>query len=80
MFFFAGFESTARSMSFIAYELAINPDIQDKLRQEIQEINEKCNNTVTYDLLMEMKYLDMVVSGKYIPRDGKTETTCNRIV
>ncbi|KAF2897107.1 hypothetical protein ILUMI_09067 [Ignelater luminosus] len=61
VFFLAGFESVASGMSFLAYELALNPDIQKQLQEEIDEtINSQ--GSVTYDSLMKMKYLDMVLS------------------
>ncbi|KAF7285757.1 hypothetical protein GWI33_010125 [Rhynchophorus ferrugineus] len=59
-FFVAGFETVSGVLSFALYELCINPDIQEKLRQEIQEITEK--QGLTYDSIQEMKYLDMCVS------------------
>lgn len=64
IFFFGGFESVARTMCFMAHELAANKDVQQKLKNEIKEVNQKCNGKITYDILMEMKYLDMVLSGK----------------
>lgn len=51
----------------MAYELAVNPDVQQRLRAEIEEANENCNQQITYDTLMELKYMDMVVSGKCRP-------------
>ena len=33
----AGYETTSTTLGFAAYELAINPDVQRKLRQEIDE-------------------------------------------
>ena len=35
LFLFAGNETTATSLSFAAYFLAVNPDIQEKLQSEI---------------------------------------------
>lgn len=63
IFFFAGFDSISNIMSFMAYELAIHPDVQTRLRNEIQEVNTECNGKLTYEFLMKIKYLDMVVSG-----------------
>lgn len=36
-FFIAGFETTASTISYCLYELAINPEIQIKLRDKIKE-------------------------------------------
>lgn len=62
LFFFAGFETVSIAMCFSIYELCINPDIQRKLQKEIDEARESCNGKITYDAVMKMKYLDMVVS------------------
>ncbi|CAG9806333.1 unnamed protein product [Chironomus riparius] len=60
IFFAAGFESSSSIMSFCCYELALNQDIQDRLRTEIEEVAERYNGEVTYDGIREIKYLDMV--------------------
>ncbi|XP_017777358.1 PREDICTED: cytochrome P450 9e2-like [Nicrophorus vespilloides] len=62
IFFVAGFDTASTLMCYVAYELAINPDIQAKLREDIMSTDEKCNGKVTYEALMKMKYLDMVIS------------------
>lgn len=64
IFFFAGFETLSTCMTFMAYELAMNIDIQQKLQQEIDETLAQCDGRITYEVLLKMKYLDMVVSGK----------------
>lgn len=63
-FFYGGFYSTASLMSFCVYELAMNPEVQEKLRQEVDETLKGGRGTVDYDNLTKMKYLDMVISGK----------------
>lgn len=63
VFFFAGFESVSGLMSFGAYELALQPDIQDKLRAEIHGVLEENGGKLTYEGLLKMKYMDMVVTG-----------------
>ncbi|KAF2899557.1 hypothetical protein ILUMI_06631 [Ignelater luminosus] len=62
IFFFAGFDTASTMMSYAAYELAVNPDVQDKLRKEVDEALKKSNGDITYEVLMGMKYLDMVVA------------------
>lgn len=60
LFFIAGYETSGTTLSFLLYELAVNPDIQEKVIAEIDEMMQKTNGTVTYDSLMEMSYLEKV--------------------
>ncbi|XP_063916959.1 cytochrome P450 9e2-like isoform X2 [Zophobas morio] len=62
IFFFAGFDSVSSLMCFMAHELAVNLDVQEKLKEEIDNIREKCNGIITYEFIVSMKYMDMVVS------------------
>ncbi|KAK7806238.1 hypothetical protein U0070_008901, partial [Myodes glareolus] len=61
IFIFAGYEATSTSISFIMYELATHPDVQKKLQDEIDRVLPN-KAPVTYDALMGMEYLDMVVN------------------
>ena len=37
MFFLAGYDTTATAIGFLMYLLALNPDMQQKLYEEIEE-------------------------------------------
>ncbi|KAK4875979.1 hypothetical protein RN001_012401 [Aquatica leii] len=61
MFFAAGHETTSSTIAFTLHELCVNPDIQQKLREEIfQKIEEY--DGLTYEAVQNMTYLQMVVS------------------
>ncbi|XP_065342836.1 cytochrome P450 9e2-like [Cloeon dipterum] len=78
VFFFAGYESVATFLSFLAHELAENPEIQNQLQEEIDGI--LMQGTVSYESISAMKYLDMVVSEcfrKY-PPNPTTDRVCLR--
>lgn len=63
IFFFAGFETTSTVLTWAAYELAVNPEIQQKLYEEIVRMNELLGDQpMNYDAIQKMKYLDQVVS------------------
>ena len=69
VFFIAGYETTATTLSYVSYELALNQDIQNKLYDEIKTIqNEK--GEIDYETLVKLPYLDAVISEslrKYPP-------------
>ncbi|KAK5643910.1 hypothetical protein RI129_007755 [Pyrocoelia pectoralis] len=58
IFYVAGFETTAASISFTLAELAINQEIQNKVREEIKVVLKEHKGKVTYEAIMEMQYLD----------------------
>lgn len=63
LFFAAGFESISSTISFLLYELAVNPDVQERLYQEIRDNEVKNNGKFDYTSIQNMIYMDMVVSG-----------------
>ncbi|XP_075215408.1 uncharacterized protein LOC142321296 [Lycorma delicatula] len=66
VFVAAGFETTSVTLGFCLYELALNPHIQDKLIDELDEVG----SDLSYDVLNQLPYLDMVISEtlrKYPP-------------
>ncbi|KAK5640028.1 hypothetical protein RI129_010839 [Pyrocoelia pectoralis] len=54
----AGFETTAASVSFTLFELALNKEIQNKVREEIKTVLGKHNGKITYEAIQEMGYLN----------------------
>lgn len=65
VFFAAGFETGASTISNTLYELAQSQEIQDKLRQEIREHYDKYKGKLKYENIKEMEYLDKVFQGSY---------------
>ena len=49
-------------MTFTAYALAVNADVQQRLRQEITEAVAADGGQLKYDTVMSLKYLDAVVN------------------
>lgn len=63
IFFTAGFESSASGLVLAIHELAINPDVQEKLYQEVKDFKEN-KGDLAYDNIVDLKYLDCVLNGE----------------
>lgn len=61
LFYNAGFETSSTLTQFTLYELALNSDIQEKVRNEIKSGLEQNDGKLTYELLLSFNYLNMVV-------------------
>uniref|UniRef100_A0A3Q3JAZ9 Cytochrome P450 3A n=1 Tax=Monopterus albus TaxID=43700 RepID=A0A3Q3JAZ9_MONAL len=74
IFIFAGYETSSSSLGFLAYNLATHPDIQKTLQEEIDEAFPE-KSQPTYEALMQMEYLDMVVneSARLYPIGSRLE-------
>lgn len=63
LFFIAGFDTVSTAMIFIVYELSINPEIMQRLSDEVDQVSESLEGKLPkYEDLQKMEYLDMVVS------------------
>ncbi|XP_058837425.1 probable cytochrome P450 9f2 [Topomyia yanbarensis] len=63
LFFLAGFDTVSTAMTFLTYELTVNPDVQNRLHEEIVQTDQSLNGTsLSYEVLQKMEYMDMVVS------------------
>lgn len=63
-FFLAGFDTSSTLMCFVSHLLALHPDVQTQLQEEIDRTLKEHNGQFTYETVHSMKYLDMVVSGE----------------
>ncbi|VEN42421.1 unnamed protein product [Callosobruchus maculatus] len=61
LFFVAGFETSSSAISFACYELSQHPEIQEKVRDEIETTLERHEGKLSYEAVMEMTYMDKVV-------------------
>lgn len=64
VFFIAGFETSSSAVTSALLELALNQDIQNKLRKDIRTVLEKHDGKLTMEVVNNMKYLDKVVNGE----------------
>lgn len=59
----------------------MNPDIQKRLVEEIDEVSQDLNGSpVTYEVLQKLKYLDMVISEtlRRWPPSAFTDRICTK--
>ncbi|XP_012413707.1 cytochrome P450 3A12-like isoform X3 [Trichechus manatus latirostris] len=77
IFISAGYESTSTALSFLMYLMATHPDIQQKLQKEIDATFPN-KATPTYDAVLQMEYLDMVVKEtlRLYPITARLERIC----
>ncbi|XP_072264690.1 cytochrome P450 3A9-like isoform X1 [Pyxicephalus adspersus] len=81
VFIFAGYETTSSTLSFLFYNLATHPDVQQKLQEEIDSyLPDKAMST--FDILMQMEYLDMVIQEtlRMFPPGGRVERVSKQTV
>jgi cytochrome P450 family 9 len=63
LFFLAGFDTASTLLCFATHQLAMHPDVQSRLQEEIDMTLNNDGGNLTYEAVRGMKYLDMVVSG-----------------
>lgn len=63
IFFFAGFDTVSTALSFLGLELMDNPDAQEKLKEEINEIYDSLEGKpLSYEAIGKMKYTEAVIN------------------
>ncbi|PVD38390.1 hypothetical protein C0Q70_01004 [Pomacea canaliculata] len=63
-----GYETTSTTLKFLSYNLALHPEIQEKVVQEIKD--QLGDGDVTYEDVAKLKYLDVVNETLRIKQTG----------
>ncbi|XP_073785684.1 thromboxane-A synthase isoform X1 [Danio rerio] len=84
IFLVAGYETSSNTLAFTCYLLAVHPECQKKLQEEVDEFFSR-HETVDYANVQELKYLDMVICESLrlyppafrVARDVEEDTVLN---
>ncbi|XP_072749241.1 cytochrome P450 9e2-like [Anoplolepis gracilipes] len=80
VFFLGGFDSSSTLMSFLAYEIAVNPHIQEKLHNEIDKVLKDTNGQPSYEAVNGMTYLNAAINEtlRMYPPQLMTDRLCTK--
>jgi cytochrome P450 len=79
-FLVAGYETSGSVLNFALYELALHPEIQQRLRAEILQVLSEHDGQLTYKGIQHMPYLDRVLSGEGLNQDKQFETSVIKVM
>lgn len=63
LFYLAGFDTTASAIANCLFELARNPELMQRIHDEIDEVLGRHNNVISYEIINEMTFLEHCVLG-----------------
>ena len=63
LFLFAGFDTVQAMLTWAAFELAKNPDVQDKLISHVLDAVADNDGKLDYSVTQDLPYLDRVAKG-----------------
>ena len=78
VFILAGFETTASTLSSLSYCLAKNPDVLEKLVDEVDRVVETSEGKIDQESIKEMPYLEACIKEtlRLLPPIFRTDRTC----
>ena len=79
LFLLAGYETSSNTLSFTLYHLAVNADVQDKVRKEIMEVMESNAKKPLYEVAQSIAYLDCVImeAQRLCPAAAQVNRECS---
>eukprot|EP00093_Oithona_nana_P005061 05061.XXX_189702_191147_1 [CDS] Oithona nana genome sequencing. len=60
-FFIAGYETTSNTLSTLCYNLAKNPEVQEKVYEEISRVTEENDGLINHETTNQMPYLEATI-------------------
>jgi len=78
IFFLGGFESSSTLLNFAAYEISVNPKVQERLQNEIDNVLQDTNGQLSYEAINGMTYLNAVINEtlRMYPVQPMTDRLC----
>ncbi|XP_046449634.1 cytochrome P450 3A14-like [Daphnia pulex] len=78
-FMLAAFDTTATTLTSICFQLAINPDVQEKLYESIAAKMQDYDE-VSYEMVQDVPYLEMVIQEvlRFYPPVVRLERVCTK--
>ncbi|XP_076663911.1 cytochrome P450 9e2-like [Andrena cerasifolii] len=62
IFLLGGYDTTSNFLCFVAHQIGVTPEVQAKLRAEIEEVVRKTDGKPTYETIRDMRYMDIVLN------------------
>lgn len=59
-----GYETSSGAMCYSFYQLAVNPDIQRRVQEEVDAVLADCNGVLTDEAIKQLVYTERVIYGK----------------
>ena len=80
VFLLAGFETTSNTLSSLTYHLAKNPDVQDTLVEEVDEVLEAHEGRLDHETITDMPYLEACIKEalRIFPPVSRNDRMCTK--
>lgn len=80
LFLTVGAETTANTLAFLSHSLAMHPEYQEKLIEEVDSVLERFNGEVTYESVNEMPYMEQCIDEtlRMYPPAIRVNRVCNK--